>query len=94
MIDEASALCALTAAAREFARFTPRRNLSGAYARALSELVDAARVFAQKSDEEWAKEVVALKELLRAIIDPHTGGCEHGHVDVPWERIRAALEDR
>lgn len=82
MIDEASALRALTAAARAFACFTPRRNPSGAYARALSELVDAARVFAVKSDEEWAKEIAALKDLLREAADYR----------VSWARIRAALE--
>lgn len=52
----------LTKAARRFARIPDSRNITSARACALRRLVDAARVFAVKSDEEWAAEVIAARE--------------------------------
>lgn len=62
-IEEAS-LRGLADAAREFSKLTPRKNPSGSYARALSRLVDAARVYAAKSDEQWAAEVVEARSKV------------------------------
>lgn len=59
------ALRHLADCARSFGKLAPRRNPSGGYGRALSELVDSARVFAQQSDKQWATEVVKLREALQ-----------------------------
>ena len=56
-ISDAS-IRALAEAARQFAKAQSGRNASAAYALRLRALVNAARVFAQKSDEEWAQEVI------------------------------------
>lgn len=61
-VDEAQAIRTLAAAARAFAQYKPRRNVSLAYERALNDLLQAARVFAVKSDEEWAQEVIDARE--------------------------------
>jgi hypothetical protein len=61
-VDEATAVRELADAARAFARFTPRKNPTGPYGRALAELLEAARVFSEKSDETWAGELVAARE--------------------------------
>jgi hypothetical protein len=68
VIAEALALKHLDDAARTFAaKWKPRPgNASPVYARALRCLVDAARVFAQRSDESWAAEVAELRDALRA----------------------------
>jgi hypothetical protein len=54
----------LTRAARKFAEYKTGKgnNMSAAHARAFRELIDAARAFAIKSDEEWAAEVIAARK--------------------------------
>ena len=65
---EAYALRRLTEEARTFAaKFRPRKegaNIPASYARALAQLVSAARAFAQRSDESWAAEVAELRDRL------------------------------
>ena len=49
------------------AKFRPRKegaNIPASYARALAQLVSAARAFAQRSDESWAAEVAELRDRL------------------------------
>lgn len=41
------------------------RNVKGIQAVRFARLVESARVFSRKSDEEWAAEVAALKDHLR-----------------------------
>ena len=60
---EAAAVVKLAAAARWFGPMKPRKNVSGSYGAALAELLEAGRTFAAKSDEQWAAEVAALKDL-------------------------------
>lgn len=64
-----SAQARLVAAARDFARFTPRRNPSGAYARALTDLLGCRDDFARKTDEEWAAEVTELRGVILELGD-------------------------
>lgn len=52
----------LTIAAVRLARIPANRNITSARACAVRRLIDAARVFAVKSDEEWAAEVIAARE--------------------------------
>ncbi len=61
-MSEEYAIRALADKARSFAKLTPRKNPTAGYARALAELVDAARFFAEKSDEQWAMEVAELRD--------------------------------
>ena len=64
-MSEEYAIRVLADKARSFAKLTPRKNPTAGYARALAELFAAAREFAVRSDESWAKEVVELKEALK-----------------------------
>lgn len=66
-----AAIRALTEEARRFAKLQQGRNTSGAYGFALKRLVNAARVFATKSDEEWAQEVVDAKAA--GLLNPNPG---------------------
>lgn len=74
-IDEALAQRALANAAVGFAEQQARlknvRNVSGLFARSLRALVEAARIFAKKSDEAWAAEVVELRAELTATYAHH-----------------------
>jgi hypothetical protein len=58
---EEPALRALLQAAREFSKYRPKKNVSSAEARAFRNLIEAARVFAAKSDEQWAQEVIEAR---------------------------------
>lgn len=82
----------LVAAAREFARYKPRRNPSAAYAVALNDLLTAGRAWSIKSDEEWAAEVAELKEIIRRCDESMRDGAVSCSDDF-GARIAAALEE-
>lgn len=62
---ESYAVQSIARAARQFGLLTPRKNPTGAYGHALSQLLAHARVFSAKSDEQWAAEVAFLKGAIK-----------------------------
>lgn len=92
--DSAPALRALAHQARVFAAYwpaTPRPvNPTARQARALSLLVDAARAFNAKSDEEWVAEVAELRKALRLMWE---GGVWKPEAWLQKEQIEKLLEE-
>jgi hypothetical protein len=66
---EDAALQVLVEAARVFGRKTPRRHPSGAYGRALGNLVDAAHRASAMDELAWAAEVAQLREEVTRLTE-------------------------
>jgi hypothetical protein len=88
-----SALAEAAVAYVRAGKITTGRNIKAMQAFTFRRLNDAALAFAKTSDEEWAAEVGALKELLREIYDASNGDGEWRccYPDLA-ERIEKALD--
>lgn len=78
MIDlEGGVTRAIMDAAHAVGGMRPRKNISGSYGHAVTRLLERARVFSVKSDEQWAAEVAFLKDAIKEaleLMDPRADG--------------------
>jgi hypothetical protein len=90
----ADVLHALKEAALWFGqRWQPRKlNMSASAAKAFTAMLEAARIWSVKTDEEWAAEVLAERERCARIVEEEmflsASGLSDCHADVVLKRIR------